>query len=169
MLSPDGRWRFDSTATLTNPVAPSSASPYQPIVKKFSVAFNTDKWNIVPPKDGEPPNKRLFANKSLPIYAMVISDEIPVTTAAMKDVILYNVKSIDTSPTTLLDQPVNINGKEAGAIRVLAANKGLEFIFSTYYYGDTDGNIQVTCYTAQSLFFKYESDCQQFVSGLAIK
>ena len=142
---------------------------YQPTVKKFSVVYNSDTWNLMPHKDGEAPNKRTFTHKTLPIYSMVISDEIPASTTAMKSVVLHNARSIGAEPTILLDQQTDIGGNPVGSIRFAIAPKGLEFVFSVYYFGGPEGNVQVTCYTAQSLYFKYEAECKKFMDGLAIK
>lgn len=167
VLSADGRWRFSNNAP--SPAAASSESPYQPRVGKFSVAFSTTDWNIAPKGEGEATNKRTFTHKTLPIYAMVISDEIPATPAMMREVILANARAAGASTSILLEQPQQVSGKEAGLLRFAAVLKGLEFVFSSLYYADGEGNIQVTCYTAQSLFFKYQADCQRFLNGLIIK
>ena len=166
LLSPDGKWRFDTRG----PAAMNGAgdSPYQTRVKKFSLAFNTDEWRLLPPKDEEP-NKRTLQHKTLPIHALIVADEIPAKTETMKEVILHNVKSAGASSTVLLDTTEPLGDKQVGAIRLAASVKGMDFVFSTYYYADDDGNIQVTCFTGQSLFFKYQSDCQKLLSGLTIK
>jgi hypothetical protein len=168
VLSPDGKWKFDNKATSASPSI-DSASIYQPVVKRFSLNFNPEEWNLTPKRDGEEPNKRSFQHKSLPIYALVVSDELPITTPAMKNIILSNAKSAGAATTVLIDKTQDLGGKEVGYLRFAATMKGLEVVFSSYYYADSDGNIQVMCYTGQSLFFKYEGDCQKFMNGLTIK
>jgi hypothetical protein len=168
LLSPDGKWRFNSNQLA--PYVPSdSSSPYLPPVKKFSLSFNTTEWTLTPKRDGGENNKRQFQHKTLPIYGMVISDVMPANTSVMKEVILGNARQAGTEPLVLLDEIQQIGGKDVGSIRFSVSAKGVEFLFSTYYYADQDGNIQVTCYTAQSLFSKYQSDCEKFLSGLVIK
>lgn len=168
IISPDGKWRFDA-GSLSSPKSNESASPYQTAVKKFSVAFNPSDWNLIQKRDAEDANKRTFQHKRFPIFAMVIADEMPATTAALKSVILSNAKSAGASTTVLVDQLTDLGGKEIGALRFAAQMQGLEFVFASYYYADVDGNIQVICYTAQSLFFKFQGDCQKFLDGLSIK
>jgi len=168
ILSPDGKWQLNS-----NQLAPSVqsdfSSPYQPAVKKFSLNFNTTEWTLPPKRDGGENNRRLFQHKNLPIVGMVISDEMPANTAVMKDVIIGNARQAGADILVLLDEMHHIGGKDVGSIRFSANMKGLEFLFSTYYYADQDGNIQVTCYAAQAQFSKYQSDCEKFLSGLVIK
>lgn len=169
LLSPDGKWRLDTRIT-TGQVSPSgSSSPYQPAVKKFSVAYDTRSWTLLPPKDADSPNMRTFQHKSLPVYAMVISDEMPGTAPLMREVILNNARSAGATPTVLLDDSDEIDGKLGGQIRFAASIKGMDFVFASRYYADADGNIQVTCWTGQSLFFKYQNECKQFSNGLSIR
>lgn len=168
LLSPDGSWRID-TSLPTAPPALDAGSPYQPSVKKFSVRFNPSEWSLMAKRDDESVTKRVFQHKTLPIYGMVISDEIPTTNDALKNVVISNAKSAGSSMTVLLDETQEISGKSVGLIRFAASSKGYEFVFSTAYYGDGDGNIQVACYTVQPLFFKYQGECQKFLSGLTIK
>ncbi len=168
VLSPDGRWKFDR-ASMTPTAALDSVSPYQTAVSRFSVAYDTSKWVLSPRRDGDEINKRTFRHKSLPIHAVVIADEIPLQTDALKNIILTNAHSAGATTTVLLDQEKQLGGKGVGFLRFAASMKGMDFVFSSHYYGDGDGNIQVMCFTAQSIFFKYEGDCQQFIAGLTIK
>ncbi len=166
LLAPNGTWTFDSRSS--TPAAPDG-SPYIPMVKKFSVSYDVNNWNQSPPKDGESATKRMFMHKTLPLYAVVISDQIPANNASMREVILHNVQSAGATPTVILERKPVISGKEVGMIRLVANLKGLDFVFTTNYYGDDNGNIQVTCYTGQALFYKYEAECQKFIDGLSIK
>lgn len=166
VLSPDGRWRFDWSSAAA-PVSTNSGSPYQTSVKKFSLSFSSD-WTLSPKRDGET-NKRMFTHKSLPLYGMVIADEMPATNETMRGIIVSNMRSASTSSTVLLDGSQEMAGKEVGSMRLAAAVNGLEFVFTTNYYADGDGNVQATCWTSQSLFFKYQAECQKFLSGLIIK
>ena len=47
------------------------------------------------------------------------------------------------------------SGRGVGELRLAATMQSLDFVFSSLYYADADGNIQVTCYTAQAIFHKY--------------
>ena len=168
LLSPNGKWQFDGSV----PAARGStepASPYQTAVKRFTVAFNVADWNLAPRKESDESNKRMFHHKRLPIFGMVIADEMPAATPAMKQVMFSNAKSAGATTTVLVDQTQEHSGKEVGVLRFAATMQGLDFVFSSLYYADGDGNIQVTCYTAQALFHKYQADCQKFISSLVIK
>lgn len=165
VLFSDGKWQFDSRASTATRTL--SESPYQTAVKRFSLVFNPDEWRLLPKKDDEP-NRRSLQHKSLPVHALVIADEIPARTETLKDVILYNAKSAGASTTILVDKTESLGSRQVGSIRFAAMMKGMELVFSTYYYADEDGNVQVSCFTGQSLFFKYQGECQKLLNGLAI-
>ena len=169
LLSQDGKWQFDNSVPAPRKSAESLPSPYQTSVKRFSVAFNPADWSLMPKREADEANKRIFQHKRAPIFGMVIADEIPASTEALRQAILANARAAGATTTLLVDQTQELGGKEVGVLRLAASMQGLDFVFSTFYYGEGDGNIQVTCYTAQSIFHKYQADCQKFISGLTIK
>ena len=77
ILSPDGTWRFDKSAPAA---ASGSDSPYQAAVKRFSLSFNTSEWVMLPRREADGTAKRSFKHRTLPLYGMVISDEMPTVT-----------------------------------------------------------------------------------------
>jgi hypothetical protein len=169
ILSPDGKWRFDKSISPIAAPAADGGSPLKTAVSKFSVSFDANKWVLAPRKEGDEPNKRTFTHKTLPVRTMVIADEIPAMTAMIRPVILSNAKGAGASTTILQEGEVVRNGVSVGNIRFAASMNGLEFVFATNYYGDADGNIQVTCFTAQQLFHKYAGECEEFQAGLRVK
>lgn len=166
LLSADGKWRFDSNAP--GAVAPATESPYRPSAKQFSLAFNPSEWTLLGKRDEDGPHKRGFVHKSLPVHAWVIADEMPAALPTMKTLILSNAKSAGAETTVLLDELVRVSDKEVGSLRMAAALKGMDFVFWTYYFANQDGNIQVTCFTAQALFYKYEAECRKLLASFRI-
>jgi len=167
ILLADGKWKFDATKF---PVVTSAQQPsvYQSSVKRLSVKFKSDDWNLLPKREKDDTNKRVFMHRSLPIYGMVISDEIPASTDKMRSVIINNAQSASTAMSVILDETRQVSDTAVGHLRMVLSSSGLDYVFSNYYYADNDGNIQVVCYTAQPLFFKYQSECQKFMDGLTI-
>ncbi len=172
ILSANGTWRLDPNTTGMPSVGTQQlamGSPYQTSVKRFKVGFDTTVWAMVPARDGDDANKRQFRHKTLPLHAMVIADEIPASNAALHNLILLNARSVGATPTVVLDEERDLSGQKIGHLRFAASLQGLDYMFATYYFGSTDGNIQVTCFTAQAVFFKYQTTCQQFLAGLSIE
>lgn len=168
ILKKDGTWRFDEKLSPLNSTSSAERSPYQPAVKKFSVSYDAQKWISTSDKE-DMSNKRIFKHKKLPVYSMVISDEIPATNEMVKRVVIYNAKKAGAEPTIVVDESRKVDGKDVGVVSFVAALQDIEFMFTGNYYGDENGNIQVMCYTAVQLFHKYQNECNEFINGLHIK
>lgn len=167
LLMPDGRWHFDRQAANT-PQAPrqdTASSPYRTAVKRFSVKYDTRTWTPLPTKEGEE-HKRSFKHRSLPVQAMVIADEMPANNTALRNIIQHNMRNVGAAVTVLIDEERDWGKEKIGHIRMLASAQGMDYVFTTHYFGNNDGNIQVTCFTAQGLFARVQADCQQFIDGL---
>lgn len=160
----DGKWKLDQGPS---PSAQQEAV-FQSPVKRIVVKYRPEDWNLLPKRERDEFNKRTLAHRSLPVYGLIISDEIPATNDQLKSAIVNNAKSAATSVDVILDEPRQVRGTNVGHIRLMVAANGMEYVFSTYYYADGDGNIQLACYTARQLFFKYQSECQKLLDGLVI-
>lgn len=170
ILSSDGRWRFDTSAPRApGTAAGDGASPYQTKVRKFSVAYDMGAWAPVAQREGEEVTRRSFRHKTLPLHAVVLADEFPVSTTGVRSIILSNMRNAGATPFVLREQESLIDGKTVGNIRVAAAMSGVDFVYSGTYYGDNDGNVQVMCFTAQQLFHKHAAECEAFTAGLRIQ
>lgn len=170
LLSSDGSWRFDpqQVGSASSTRADLPGSPYRTSVKRFTVAYDTSQWVQLPPKEGEE-NKRNFKHRNLPMQALVIADEFPANNASLHNVILHNARSVGATVTVLIDEERTLQAKQIGHLRFLASAQGMDFIFATHYFGDNDGNVQVSCFTAQSLFAKVQAECQRFLDGLTVQ
>ena len=169
ILSSDGKWHIDKHAASSVPSL--SQSPYHTAVSSYTVAFDATQW-IPAEKSGNDtePTKKMFRHKSLPIYGMVIADEIAMTTDSLRNIIITNAdKAADTKTTVVLDETEDVKGKTIGSIRFIATKEKVDFLFATHYYASPAGNIQVVCFTSQSLFTKYAEDCKKFISGLTVE
>lgn len=166
VLTPDGKWYFDSAASvaLKGPVGES----FQPVVKKFRFDDPGADWTLLPKRELDGVHKRTFQHKRFPMYALVISEELPLTTVGMKDLIVFNMQNAGSTVNILVDDLVKVSGRDVGLLKFTASNKGLEFMFSTLYYGDEDGGIQVACYTGQAVFHKYQDACREFQQRFSI-
>jgi hypothetical protein len=168
ILSPNGKWKFDNTPQTALSTS-DSASSYQTTVSRFSLNFDTSKWTLMPKQEEDPYTKRVFHHKSLPIVGIVAADQIPASKEALRNIILSNANSTATAMTILEERDLQAGDKTVGSIKFAATAKALDLVFLSIYHGDEDGNIQVSCISGQSVFHKYERDCQLFVSGIIIK
>lgn len=171
ILSSDFKWKFDtSKPTITPQTIQQGMMTFQPQAKKFSVTYDSSKWSPESAKESElNPGKKVFKHKLSPVYAVIISDELPLSNDSLRNIILSNAKSTGSEPKILMENNIQVNGNAISSIRFTVSTQGIDFLFWTKYFANEDGNIQLACYTGQSLFFKYEADCQQFHDGLKIK
>lgn len=162
LLSPNGTWKFSEyKSSFTEGL-------YQSPVKNFQVNYSSSDWVMQDKNKSTETNKQVFHHKTKPIYAMIISDEIPATNATLKKAINSNAEKAGKVITVLRDEPKIFGAQTGGAFRLVAEVDGAAFTFDYNYYADLSGNIQVICYTGQSLFTRYLNDCQQFINGLKI-
>lgn len=171
LLGSDGRWRFDaSAAALSTPSAPASESPYKTILDSVSVVFDTKKWSLAPTTASDPRGRRTFRHSTLPLYAAIIAEEFPATTQGMRTVILSNARTFSgTEPTVLFEEIKPVQQRPVGNLKFYITKDGLEFVFTTRFHANEQGNVQLSCWTAQSLFHKYEDECQKLLDGLTFQ
>lgn len=169
LLMPDGRWHFDRQAANAPQASRQDAasSPYRTTVKRFSVKYDTRTWLPLPVKEGEE-GKRSFKHRTQPVQAMVIADELPANNTALRNIIQQNMRNAGAAVTVLIDEERDWGKDKIGHIRLLASMQGMDYVFTTNYFSNNDGNVQVTCFTAQALFAKVQAECQQFIDGLTI-
>ncbi len=169
LLMPDGRWHLDKQAgnAAATPRADAVTSPYRTAVKRFSVKYDTRNWIPLPVKEGEE-GKRSFKHRTLPVQAMVIADEVPANNTVLRNIILHNMRNAGAAVTVLIDEERDRGKDKIGYIRLLGSMQGMDYVFTTNYFANSDGNVQVTCLTVQALFAKSQAECQQFIDGLTI-
>lgn len=169
LLMPDGRWHLDKQTgnAAAAPRPEAASSPYRTAIKRFSVKYDTSNWIPLPVKEGEE-GKRSFKHRSLPVQAMVIADEVPANNTVLRNIILQNMRNAGATVTVLIDEERDWGKDKIGHIRLLASMQGLDYVFTTNYFSNSDGNVQVTCFTVQALFAKSQAACQQFIDGLTI-
>lgn len=168
LLSPDGRWRLDPSPAALVPAPGLPQSPFQTAVRRYKVAYDTSKWTLTPAADE--PGKRVFRHKTAPVFGLVIAEALPVSSDLVRNIMIYNArKASGQEPTVLIDRATEVQGKPVGFLRFVANLQGVDFLFTAHYHGSDDGNVQVACYTAQSLFHRYEAECQEFIAGLRVE
>jgi hypothetical protein len=172
LLGSDGRWRFDASAAALSipPAAPAGESPYKTILDSVSLVFDTKKWSLTPNVASEPRGRRNLRHNTLPLYGAIIAEEFPGTLQAMRTVILSNARTFTgMEPTVLFEETKTVQQRAVGNMKIYVAKDGVEFIFTTRFHANEQGNVQLTCWTAQALFHKYEDECQKLLDGLTFQ
>lgn len=170
LLMPDGRWYLDKQAgnnAAASPRPDAVSSPYRTAIKGFSVKYDTRNWIPLPVKEGEE-SKRSFKHRTLPVQGMVIADEVPANNTVLRNIIVQNMRNAGAAVTVLIDEERDWGKNKIGHIRLLGSMQGMDYVFTTNYFANGEGNVQATCFTVQALFAKAQAECQQFIDGLTI-
>jgi hypothetical protein len=174
LLLPNGTWRPADpqgsgplVSGATSARDPQATSPFRTVVRRFTVKYDIAQWVLQPAKEGDP-TRRHFRHRSLPLTAVIAADEYPVPTRSLRQVVEQNARASGVVVTPLIDEEREHSGHKVGYLRLLASVQGMDLIYVNQYYGDSDGNVQVICFTAQTLYAKGHAECHRFIDGLSI-
>jgi hypothetical protein len=173
LLYPDGTWRL-----LKSPVSePSTARAYQRpteaklLVKMptgpFGVWINQQKWKQDAPVD-EDATKITFHHKKGGAYAMLIAERASIPIEKLKKIVLANTKEGAPDARVLLEERRTLNNKQVLCLKIGGTVQNIPFVYYGYYYGGSEGTLQVVTYTATNLFDEFKSDCEEFLNGTQI-
>jgi hypothetical protein len=133
----------------------------------FGVWINEEKWKQSAPAD-EAGSKITFEHKKDDAYAMVISERIQLTMDGLKNAALNNAIGVAPDTKIVFEEKRVVNGKEVLCMKMAGTLKGIAFFYYGYYYGGTEGTLQVVTYTSANLFDEYKGDLEEFLDGTQI-
>lgn len=172
-LYPDGTWRL-LRATPSEPSAtPASAKPKDAnlFVKArkgpFGIWINQQKWKEDAPVE-EDPIKITFDHKKGDAYAMIITERISLPTEALKKVALATAKGVAPDARILSEEKLVVSGKEVLCLKMGGTIQNIAFIYYGYYYGGSEGTLQVVTYTSANLFDEFKPDFDELLKGTQI-
>jgi len=198
ILYPNGTWQFVKTeeplppsasgktqpqASDTTPQTQPPAAQSQPVppgitptvAKKvvkgkrgtYGIRYDESKWNVADVKFN-PSAEFCFTHTAGEAYAMIIDEGIQIPIEMLQNIALENIKK--TAPDVrITDQGKRtINNNEVLYMKMQGSVQMKLFTYLGYYYTGNGGTIQLTTYTAQDLFEKFESDLLNFLDGLEI-
>lgn len=170
LLFSDGTWKYaeekkgSGTASNVRGKPASSQTRFKTARGSFEIWVDENKWS----KTTDEAGKMTFALKTGDAYALVVSEEIAIGVALLKEIAIGNAKKAGSDFTLLAEENRIVNGREVGSMKFNIIVQSIPFTYQGYYYGGKEGTIQVICYTAQNLFDKYERDITDFLDGLTI-
>jgi hypothetical protein len=171
LLYPDGKWKYAeekkdiSSETKTHNKSASSTTPLKSTKGAFEIWFDEAKWSAPKTDEGGRIHLKL---KSGDAYVLIVSEEIGVPTASLKDLALENAKSVGSDFSLLAEETRMVNARELTSLKFNTTIKGILLTYYGYYYGGKEGAIQVICFTGQNLFGKYERDFTELLDGFVI-
>ena len=170
-LYPDGKWKYveenkaPSSERKNHDKPGTSNTPFKTARGSFEIWVNEGKWI----RTADEPGKMTFSLKTGDAYVLVISEEIAITTLALKEMAIENARKASSDFLLVVEESRTVNGREVTSMKFNSTIKSMQFTYYAYYYGGKEGTIQVLCYTGQNLFAKYEREFTEFLDGLTIQ
>jgi hypothetical protein len=185
LLYPDGTWRLlqdtsgaPSSASTTNAPGitgaktaskPQDATLFVKAAKgPFGVWVNPDKWRQDPLGDSPDPIKITLSNVKGDAYAMVISERISVPADSLTKIAVENAKNVAPDIHIVLEENRVVNGKNVKCLQMEGTTQGVAFTYYGYYYGGSEGTLQVVTYTGTNLFAEFKQDFEDLLNGTQI-
>src|SRR5262245_45240963 len=132
----------------------------------FGVWIDPQKWKQ--DSSEEDPIKITFNHKTGDAYAMVISERIGVPMDSLKNVAVENAKKVAPDAKIASEEKRVVNGKELLCLKLTGTVQGIAFTYYGYFYGGSEGTLQVLTYTASNLFDEFKPDFDDFLNGTQI-
>ena len=132
----------------------------------FGVWIDPQKWTQ--DSSEEDPVKISFNHKTGDAYAMVISERIGLTTETLKSAAVANAKKVMPDVKIVSEEKRVVKGKELVCLKLAGTLQGTPFIYYGYYYGGSEGTLQVVTATASNIFDEFKQDFDDFLNGTQI-
>jgi hypothetical protein len=132
----------------------------------FGVWIDPQKWSQE--SSEEDPVKITFNHKTGDAYAMVISERIGLTTDTLKNAAVANAKKVMPDVKIVSEEKRVVKGKELLCLKLAGTLQGTPFIYYGYYYGGSEGTLQVVTATASNIFDEFKQDFDDFLNGTQI-
>lgn len=178
ILNNDGTWKYanitPSYDTKVDTVVVTKDKTATFLVKSQKIAagvwINPKKWKFEPYNGNatKAPVEYLFSMKGEDAYAMLITERVEATSAAVKELVISHAKEIDPNAHLTREEIRNVNGTTCYMLEYEASNKGLSFHYIGYILSSAAGTIQFLGFTTQNLVKKYKAEIEILLNGLTI-
>ncbi|MFC1532662.1 hypothetical protein ACFL7M_04770 [Thermodesulfobacteriota bacterium] len=135
--------------------------------KKNNSAFwiNTDKWSFNKAKFNVEAEYE-FVLKGKDLYAMVVTEGIEIPPETLTEMALENAQVVAPDAKIVKREYRVVNGKKVIYMETMGTMRGINIVYSGYYYSDASGSTQFLTYTTTKLRDRYESEITDFLNGL---
>lgn len=134
-------------------------------ILNMGVWIKTSDWSFKKGEDGETA-EYYFQRKGEDLYAMMISEKIPIPIDNLKTIALENAKKAAPDVKVEKEEYRNVNGIKVLMMKMSGTIQGIRFTYYGYYYSNDSGSLQFISYTGESLFKKYKTDIEKLLNGL---
>ncbi len=133
----------------------------------FTLTLVPDAWKpMVTPL---PPGAEVgFLHAEGDIGAVVVAERIEIPMAALKKLVLDNVRNVDPEAKVLLDEKRTVNGRPVVCLTVDATVSSIALTYHIYLYSGDEASIQVLTWTGRKLFKENKADMEAFLNGFEV-
>jgi dipeptidyl aminopeptidase/acylaminoacyl peptidase len=156
----------DEVVNLINLPQPTTKVFAKALRGPFGVWIDPQKWTQ--DSSEEDPVKISFNHKTGDAYAIVISERIGLTTETLKNAAVANAKKVMPDVKIVSEEKRVVKGKELLCLKLAGTLQGTPFIYYGYYYGGSEGTLQVVTATASNIFDEFKQDFDDFLNGTQI-
>lgn len=176
ILNDDGTWtREDQTATVPVEIAlnkkifaKGAEASFQLKSKKNKAAFwiDTQQWSFAKAASNAQAEYE-FQLKGKDLYAMAITEEIPIDVENLAQLALQNAKSAAPNAKIKIQEYRVVNGTKVLYMEIAGTVQGIKFVYLGHYFSDQNGSTQFMAYTSENLVDKYRKDIERFLNGFS--
>jgi hypothetical protein len=134
----------------------------------YSIEYDDAKWDCEFTPEPEGDKEFSFVHRDGDVFAMVISERIPLSREVLRKVVLDNASSAASDLRILREESRLVSGENVLCLTMTGTLEKTPFIYHGYYYTGQRGTIQVITFTSKSLFDQYAKDMSAFLDGFRV-
>lgn len=138
-------------------------------VYKYSVNYNSKKWDILPNETINPVADLTFMSKNQEVYALIIAEPTSLTIQQLKAAAIFNMQNAADDVKTESIGLREVNGKEMLCLRISCNIQGDIYKYYNYYYSGDWGILQFIVFTINENFDKNLKSIEGLLSGLYVE
>ncbi len=181
ILKNDGTWLYledyNPSASYTTPQnikkvmkKPSNANKTTSATPKdYVVSYDSRLWKKTNPNQLNQEAELGFELKEGDVYGLIIYENIEIDLENLQSVALENAKRIGKNMSVTLKEYRVVNKDTILCTQMEGTLKGMDIIYYTYFYSDSDGSMQFHTFTSQKMFPKSKGKMEDLLNGLQIK
>lgn len=177
LLKDNGTWEYINNLEappeiLTNKT-PFHKSPNSKFLLKSTKTnsaywINTAKWTFNKPVHNTAAEYE-FQLKSKDLWAMSISENLPIPIKNLSDIAYENSKAAAPNSKILKREYRIVNGNKVVYMEMKGTIQGIDFMYFGYYFSNKTGSTQFLTYTAADLVYKYKTEIDEFLNGFVVQ
>lgn len=133
----------------------------------YSVWIDPAKWAVMKTPLSEDAELS-FSHNNGDAYAIVIAERAIIPTEGLANIVLQNAQSAAPNAKIIKSEDRIVNGKKVKFVAITGTIQEINFVYNYYLYSDSNGTMQVLCFTTDNLFEEYQGDFNDFLNGFVV-